>query len=368
MLYGAAPGQYEPFHTGSDCGDDMPAGAKRQTVRLRDVAEAAGVSVGTVSRVLNNNPTVTEEVRVKVETMMASLGYEANIVAQSLRGSTTKLIACAIRDFDIPAFSQYIKEAERVFRERGYTFILSSTTNNPQIEVALLKTFARRKIDGIMMTVSDEANAAVNEALVAAPFPVLLIDRDHLPTLDRVVVDHSEGIRTATRHLIDLGHRDIALLVGDTRAFPSYRRAEGFREAFQQAGINPSRGAIREQVIEPEDAFRHTMELFGSDRAPTAIIAGSLGTLPGCLRSLKAVGREVGRDVSVVAGNDSDLAELYSPPITALRSDLAELARHASAMLLDRIAGRSVEGGRRVSLPSTLVVRQSTRAPATGAA
>lgn len=339
----------------------MRQGDKRQTVRLRDVAQTAGVSVGTVSRVLNNNPTVSEEVRRKVQSVMGALGYEANIVAQSLRGSTTKLIACAIRDFDIPQFSQYIKEAERVFRERGYTFILSATTNKPEVEVSLLKAFERRKVDGVMMTISDEGNVSVNEALMRAPFPVLLIDRDHIKTLDRVTVDNFDGARTATSHLLDLGHRHIALLVGDTRAFPSYSRVAGFREAYKIHGVDPAQGLIRERVIEQEDAFRETMALFSLSKPPTAIFAASMGALPGCLKALRALRREVGKDVSVIAGNDSDLAELYTPPITALKSDLAELARHAAAMLFDRIAQEVTGAGRVVTLPTTLVVRQSCR-------
>ncbi|WP_234892398.1 LacI family DNA-binding transcriptional regulator [Agrobacterium vitis] len=349
----------EPVHHMGYPGGIMRKNEKRQTVRLRDVAQTAGVSVGTVSRVLNNNPTVSEEVRRKVEAVMKALGYEANIVAQSLRGSTTKLIACAIRDFDIPQFAQYIKEAEQVFRERGYTFILSATTNKPEVEVSLLKAFERRKVDGIMMTVSDEANASVNEALMRAPCPVLLIDRDHIKTLDRVTVDHLNGTRTAISHLIERGHRHIALLVGDTRAFPSYSRVAGFREAYQIHGVDPAMGTIRDRVIEQEDAFRETMALFSSSVPPTAIVAASMGALPGCLKALRALRREVGKEVSVVAGNDSDLAELYTPPITALKSDLAELARHASAMLLDRIEGKASGIGRVVTLPTTLVIRQS---------
>ncbi|MDB5512966.1 MAG: Transcriptional regulator, LacI family [Enterovirga sp.] len=337
---------------------------KRKQVKLRDVAEAAGVAVGTVSRVLNDNPTVNAEVRRKVQAAIDALGYELDIVAQSLRGGSTRMVACAIRDFDIPQFASYIKEAERIFRENGYTLLLSSTTNKPDVEVSLLRAFGRRRVDGIMMTVSDEAHKGVAQALEQAAAPVLLIDRDHVPALDRVMVDHYGGAKSALEYLLGLGHRRVGLLVGDTKAFPSRSRVQGFQDAHSSLSLTPDPGLVRMRVFDTEDAFRETMALMSLPEPPTALLVAAMDTLGGSLRALRALGQEVGRDVSLVAGSDSELAELYSPAVTAIRWDLSEMGRHAATMLLDRMRGQVPLAPRALKLPTTLIIRDSCRPPA----
>lgn len=337
----------------------MNAKDKPKPVKLRDVARAAGVSVGTVSRVLNANPTVTAAVRDHVQAAIDALGYEMDVVAQSLRGGSTKTVACAIRDFDIPQFALYIKEAERLFRENGYTLLLSSTTNRPEVELGLLRAFQKRRVDGIMMTVADEKHAGVAEALTSARVPVLLIDRDHIETLDRVTVDHHGGARAAAQHLLALGYRRIGMIVGDPKAFPSRSRIEGFCEAHAAAGLPIERGLMRERVLSQEDAFRETMALLSLPQRPDALFVAAMDMLGGALRALRALDIEVGRDIAVIAGSDSDLAELYAPAVTAITWDLAEMGRHAAAMLLDRMRGDAPMTARALKLPAKLVIRQS---------
>jgi LacI family transcriptional regulator len=332
-------------------------------VKLRDVAEAAGVAVGTVSRVLNHNPTVAEPVRRRVEEAIKSLGYELDPVAQSMRGSRSRLVACAIRDFDIPRFGIFIKEAEQILRVQGYTLILSSTTNRPAVEVELLRAFHSRKVDGVMMTISDEGNPEVLAALAAASMPVLLIDRDRIDLADRVVVDHRAGAEQAVQHLLELGHRRIAMLVGDTKAFPSRSRVQGFRNAYQAKGVVPVPRLLRDRVLTPEDAFRETMSLMGLPEPPSAIFVAAMDVLGGCIRALRTLRCEVGSDISLVAGVDSELAELYAPPVTAISWDLAEMGRHAATMLLERMAGQAIDGHRCLTLPTRLAIRQSCRPP-----
>lgn len=330
-------------------------------VKLRDVAKAAGVAVGTVSRVLNHNPTVAEPIRCRVQEAIRALGYAPDSVAQSMRGGRTRLVACAIRDFDIPRFGTFIKEAEQVLRTGGYTLILSSTTNNPAVEVELLRAFESRKVDGVMMTVSDEGHAGVLKAIARAPMPVLLIDREHIKTADRVVIDHGTGAALATDHLLGLGHRRIAMLVGDTKAFPSRSRLQGFGSAFRAAGLVPDPRLIRDRILAPEDAFRETMALMGLPEPPSAIFVAAMDMLGGCVRALRTLRCEVGRDVSLIAGVDSELAEFYAPPVTAIAWDLAEMGRHAATLLLERMTGEVTDGFRCLKLPAKLVIRDSCR-------
>jgi LacI family transcriptional regulator len=335
-----------------------------QTVKVRDVAREAGVAVGTVSRVLNDHPTVTRELRERVERAMADLGYEVDVTAQSMRAGRSRLVACAIRDFDIPRFALFIKEAEAVLREAGYTLLLASTTNRPDVEISLLRAFRRRRVDGVMMTLSDEEHRDVRQALSEAPMPVLLIDRDSVGALDRVTADHRQGARLATGHLLGLGHRRIAMLVGDTKAFPSRSRLEGFREAHLAAGIAPDSRLVRDNVLSSEDAYRATASLMGETNTPTALFVAAMDMLGGCLRALRTMGIAVGDRLSVVAGSDSDLAELHTPPITSIEWDLAAMGRYAAIMLLERMRGDEIERGRGLTVPTELIIRGSSRPPA----
>lgn len=340
----------------------MPIQMRRsQTVKVRDVAREAGVAVGTVSRVLNDHPTVTRELRVRVEKAMADLGYEVDVTAQSMRAGRSRLVACAIRDFDIPRFALFIKEAEAVLREAGYTLLLASTTNRPDVEVSLLRAFRRRRVDGVMMTLSDEEHRDVRMALSEAPMPVLLIDRDSIEALDRVTADHRHGARLATSHLLGLGHRRIAMLVGDIKAFPSRSRLEGFREAYSAAGIATDPRLLRDNVLSSEDAYRATASLMSLKDRPTALFVAAMDTLGGCLRALRTMGIAVGDGISVVAGSDSDLAELHTPSITAIEWDLAAMGRHAATMLLERMRGDEIERGRGLTVRTELIIRESSR-------
>lgn len=332
-----------------------------KTVKVRDVAREAGVAVGTVSRVLNDHPTVTRELRARVEKAMADLGYEVDVTAQSMRAGRSRLVACAIRDFDIPRFALFIKEAEAVLREAGYTLLLASTTNRPDVEISLLRAFRRRRVDGVMMTLSDEGHRDVRQALSEAPMPVLLIDRDSIEALDRVTADHRRGARLATDHLLSLGHRRIAMLVGDTKAFPSRSRLEGFREACSAAGIAPDAQLLRDNVLSSEDAYRGTASLMSLADPPTAVFVAAMDMLGGCLRALRTMNMAVGSRISVVAGSDSELAELHAPPITAIEWDLAAMGRHAATMLLERMRGDVIERGRGLTVPTELIIRGSSQ-------
>ncbi|GLK56623.1 transcriptional regulator [Methylopila capsulata] len=330
---------------------------------IRDVARSAEVAVGTVSRVLNDHPSVTRDVRERVQRAITSLGYERNAVAQSMRSARTHMIACAIRDFDIPGYVSYVKEAERIFRAADYTFLLASTANDKAVELSLLRKFAQRRVDGVMMTISDESDPELIAAVEQAKMPLVLIDREMIQSVDRVAADHRSGARQATDYLLSLGHRRIALFVGDPHAHPSRSRIEGYGDAFRAAGLEPDPAMIRDHSLSNEFTFRETSALMQRPDPPTAIFVAGIDMLAGAMRALKAAGLAIGRDVSVVSGGDSDLAELSTPAITALQWDRAQMGRHAAQMLLDRVTGRTTEPPRCVRVPVSLVVRESCRPP-----
>ncbi|MDQ0470892.1 LacI family DNA-binding transcriptional regulator [Labrys wisconsinensis] len=336
------------------------AGIRKATIR--DVAARAGVALGTVSRVLNEHPSVTPQARRSVQDAIAALGYQRDAVAGSLRNARTRMVACAIRDFDIPAFASYVKAAEEVFRRAGYTLLLASTSNEKDVELALLRGFAQRRVEGVMMTMSDEADAELAAAIAGAPMPIVLIDRELLQNVDRVMADHQAGAGLAVGHLISLGHARIGMIVGDPAAYPSRSRIAGYRHAHARRGIAVDEALIRDHALSNEIAFRETCALLAAADRPTALFVAAVDMLPGTLRAIRSSGLEVGRDIAIVAGSDSDLAELGVPPVSALSWDRAEMGRHAAEMLLERIRDPQPRAPRCVRLPVSLIVRGASAA------
>lgn len=333
---------------------------------IRDVADAAEVSVGTVSRVLNEHPSVSTNIRERVMRAVNGLGYERDPIAQSLRSGRSRMIACAIGGYNISSYAPYIRAAEQVCREANYTFVLAITNNSQKIELSLLQNLAQRKIDGAMLTLSNEMDPALVAAVKSSPLHYVLIDRERIQSMDRVFVDHRSGALQALNHLISLGHSRIAMLVGDPNAHPSRSRLEAYREAFELARLPFDSGLVRSYVVTAEAAAEETTRLMSMDRRPSAIFVAGMDLLPGALRALKHGAWTVGRDVSIVSGNDSDLAELMHPPITAVRWDFAEMGRQAATMLIERIEGAVPVDPRSARMPSTLIVRESScpfRAP-----
>lgn len=330
---------------------------------IRDVARSAGVAVGTVSRVLNGHPSVSPEVRERVVEAIRSLGYEPDAVAQSMRLRTTRTVACAIRDISIAGFGSFVKAAEEVLRQAGYTLLLTNTDEQPAREIELLRTFAKRRVDGVIMTISDEGDEDLSRTLREMRVPVVLMDRDVALELDVVAIDHRGGARAATAHLLDLGHRRIALVTGLATMRPGHERLAGFQEAYRRAGLTPDGDLVRCGGFSAEFGFEQLSALLRSEAPPSAVIAGGMTMLPGALHAIAAHGLRIPGDISVVAGADTDLAALSVPPVTAVRWSNADWGRHAVRLLLDRVEGHYDADPRRVTLATELVRRASCAAP-----
>jgi LacI family transcriptional regulator len=332
-----------------------------RNLTIRDVAQAAGVSIGTVSRVLNGHKSVREEVRRQVKQVMDELGYEADAAARNMRRLRTQTVAIALRDFSIPATAISLQAAESVFRAAGYTVLLANTNDDKNVELALLREFTQRRVDGIVMTISDESDPELLSALNSVRVPIVLNGRNQIESVDRVLSDLQGGTVQATEYLLSLGHRRIALLTGRPRAYPARGRIEGFREAFRRAGLELPEDLIRARSFSSEFAFTETSYLMSLAARPTAIIAGGMAMLPGVLQSLRLSRLAIGADVAVIAGCDSDLAELAAPAITAISWDFAAAGRYCAEMLLQRIQGEAPEAPRCLTLPAMLILRDSCR-------
>lgn len=330
---------------------------------IREVAVAAKVAIGTVSRVLNGHKSVSDDVRKRVLKAIKKLKYEPDRVAQSLRLGVTRTVAFATRDISIPGYGAVVNAAEEVLRAHGYTLLLAMHDERKEQELHLLRIFQQRRVDAVIMTTSNEGDAEISRQIKNAGMPVVLLDRENPPQLDAVTLDHRRGIRAATEYLHGLGHTRIALLTGKPSTRPAAERIAGFKEASDRLGKLASHGIIRTGGFDAEFGFREASSLLSAPVRPTAIIAGGMAMLSGVLQAVRARGLSIPHDVSVIAGADSDLAALATPSVTAVRWSGTDEGRMAVQLLLNRLGNRSAPV-QRVMLSTELIPRESCACPA----
>jgi LacI family transcriptional regulator len=330
---------------------------------IKHVARKAGVSLGTASRVLNGHASVSGEMRARVERAILDLGYHPDAVAQSMRRGATRTIGIVIRDITVPVLAGFVKSAQDVLQDAGYTLIVAGSEDRPERELDVLSVLSRRRIDGLIMSTASERDPALLEAREALRIPVVLLDRETPAEFDAVLIGHREGMRRAVDHLLDLGHRRVALLTGAETVRPAAERVLGYQDAFKARGLELDPEFLRTRSFTADFGYLETSSLLGQAHPPTAIIAGGIAMMAGTLRAIRALGLEVPRDVSLVAGCDSDLAELATPPVTAVRWSYAEIGKAAAQLVLDRLEHDPERPTRRVRFATDFVIRQSCAPP-----
>ena len=330
---------------------------------IRDVAKAADVSLGTVSRVLNQNQTVSVEIRQRVERAIRSLGYTPNAVAQSMRSQHTRTVGCIIRDIKMPAFAAFVRAAHDVLFDAGYVLLLTNSEGQRHRERELVSLLSSRQADALIIAHHSERDDQLHEMLRSSNIPVILVDREYPAWADAVMVDHRNGVRRATEQLLQLGHRRISLITGSTNLFPARERIAGFEAAHHAYGVKVASDLLRTESFLADYAFQQTSILVSGRSPPTAIVAGGIDVLPGILRALRTRGLRVPHDISIVASSDSDLAQLSEPPITVESWDYAEVGRIAAQLVLERINRVGAGEPRRVLVPADLVQRASCAPP-----
>ncbi|MGE0151603.1 MAG: LacI family DNA-binding transcriptional regulator [Reyranellaceae bacterium] len=336
---------------------------KAKAPTIRDVAKLAGVSVGTVSRVMNGEPSVNDKISKTVLEQIRKLGYVPNPIAQGMRNHSTRMIGCIIRDISVPAMAALVKTAQQVLQHNNYLLLVLNHENDRENELHIARVLESRLVDGLIWMVSSETDPRFQKFLADLSMPAVLVDRTTIGKADSVMVDHYNGVTKATDYLLTMGHRRIALISTPTDVYSGREKLRAFSSAYHALGLKVSENLVRTQSALPEYGYRETLKILSEDRPPTAIISGAMGMLPGVLRALRARSVRVPNDISLISICDSDLGELSSPPITTVRWDLSELGRIAAELLLDRIQGRITGNPKNILLPTEFLVRQSCTPP-----
>lgn len=337
--------------------------ALRRKPNINDVAQVAGVSYGTVSRVLNNAPDVNAATRERVLQIIKDLGYRRNRTARAL--VTSRSTAIGILTDGSPRFGPVgtLMALENVARQKGYatTVVTVEEPYEESIQKAL-DTLDDIGVDGIIVIAPlVSMAAAVWNASVRVPVEMIAAGASTMPNVFTYSENQELGARMATQHLIDLGHTDIAHLAGSMDWFDGGVRKRGWEAALWDAGLEP--GLCLEGDWSPKWAYETGLRLVKEDKVPQAIFAASDHTALGLIRAFAENGVRIPDDVSIVGFDDIEGSDYFLPPLTTVRQDFTALAMASTEVLLGAIEGREVD---RTPNPPTLIVRKSSASPALG--
>jgi LacI family transcriptional regulator, galactose operon repressor len=341
------------------------ADIRRRPATMREVAKLADVAISSVSRVLSDHPDVSPDMRARVMAAVHQLEYEPDFLAQSLRRGATLSVGWVIGDISNPLIAAITSGAESVLRAAGYSMLLMNSENKPELDAAHIRFFQVRHVDGMIVSLASERHQPTLDALAGLEVPIVVVDREVPAALRASVVrnDHRLGFRAAVDHLLDLGHRRIALIAGTLDMWPVRERIGGARDAVRARGI-PDETVILPGSLTPEHGEAATEEILQLEPRPTAIIAGGNQLLAGAVRSLARHNVRIPDDISFVTCDEVDLSELYSPPIASIGRDTVAVGRVAAELLVKRLHGSGAP--ETIVLPTTFTPRASTAPPPAG--
>ncbi len=329
---------------------------------IRDVAKRAGVGVGTVSRVLNDRPSVREVTRQKVISAIEALDYTPSPIARRLSLRKTLTIAVIVPFFTRPSFVERLRGVEFALADSEYDLVLFNVETTAKRDAYFRDVPRRERVDGLLIISLSPHDGDVDRFLKSR-VPTVLIDAQH-PTLSRAVIDDVAGGRLATRHLIDLGHREIAY-VSDHLQNPfnfvsSRDRYEGYRQALAEAGLPFRPEYHRQGEHGRQEAREMARELLALPNPPTAIFAASDTQAIGVLEATRGAGLRVPDDLSVIGYDDIEIAEYLH--LTTIRQPLFASGVEGVELLLEFIV-TTPSTPRQVLLPTELITRRTTAPP-----
>lgn len=333
---------------------------------IQDVADLAGVSIATVSRVLNGRPDVSAGTRRNVLRVVREHGFSKNRAAGALSGGRTSLIGVAVPEVESTYFAGILSGAAEALYERDMRVVLCPTHHEHAREVVLLDRLMHGTTDGALLVLPYESEDEL-ETLLHHGYPFVVVE-PRTPLGDDiacVTATHYAGAVLATKHLLELGHRRIGAIKGPDDQLASQERLNGFRSTLANAGIALDPALEIGSNFKFESGEAAAAKLLDLPSPPTAIFAFNDEVAIGAMIAARARGLRVPEDISIIGFDDALPAQLVTPPLTTVRQPLAELGRTAVSLLRRLINKQRVEV-LRVELHTKLILRESTAAPRYG--
>jgi len=330
-------------------------------VTMSDVARQAGVSLMTVSRVINNKGDVSSETRQRILEIIASLGYRPSAIARSLATKETCTIGLVVPDVTNPFFADITRGVEHLAYSEGYHVFLCNTEEDPLRELTVIQSLEEKCVDGLILCSSRLEEERLVDVLANLPAVVLINRRLHQTgedIFDSVILDDERGGWLATHHLIQSGHQRIGFLAGPLASYSGAGRRKGYLAAMEEAGISHATGWMSNCQPSVEGGYKATRSLLAIYPQLTALFCFNDLVAMGALQACDELKRRVPQDLAIVGHDDIPLAALVSPALTTCRVPRFELGTMAVNALLERF--QDCPGGCQQSiLQPELVIRES---------
>ena len=334
-------------------------------VTMEEVARRAGVSKTTVSRIINGIPNSASPSTIqRVTKVIEQLGYVPNTLAASLKSFETKTVGIIVGDIENPFFGVVIKGIANTLRDAGYYVILADSGYSFKNERELALVFIERQIDAIILAPSGPSPSKSLEKAHERGIPIVLIDNNYADfDVDFVGVDNFNASYQASRYLIELGHKDLAIITGLQQRFSSSERSNGFLSALEDCHIQLNPLYFKESDYSVEGGYNRTKELIQLDKPPTAIFISNNFMTVGALRAFHEAGVQIPDDISIIGFDDMYWYTITNPPLTAIDQPAYDLGKVAAERVLLRLRGNQEIPPERIELATQLKIRGSTTSP-----
>lgn len=327
-------------------------------VTIRDLAEAAGVSVTTVSQILNGKgERFSIETRQRVHQLQEDLGYVPDFNARNLIMKSAQTIGVLVPNLGNPFFSMFIRGVQQTSRERHFIPLIFGANHDEQLESYYLQELIKRAVDGLIIASASITGEAIDNILKKNGIPYLLIDQNGGPSVDRIRVDDEQGGQLAARHLLALGHQRIVVVMPEHPTQNLRIRLAGFKAQLVDQQIPLADSAVITSPMTKLGGYQATAAVLAQH--PTAVFAINDETALGLMRGLHEQGVRVPDDISVLGYDDIDLDEYVVPKLTTIHQPVVTMGQQATELLINRVQNQR-QPAQMVDLPVTLKQREST--------
>ena len=319
----------------------MPMNRHKGAPRLKDLAELAGVSIKTVSRVINRHPDVSEGLRKKILQLAKETGYTPHLGARGLRLNKTFTIGFVFPQITNEFFLEVALSLDNIARENGYSVIMSSTKETADSEGEAIKVLVSKRVDGIVIVSVGTTGALLKSVIERHHIPIVLVgNRVEGLHADAVLQDNMRGARLLTSHLIQHGYKKIAYVTGPRTNSSSQERFEGFKQALHESGLEFDARLLKQTDWTYTGGYTATMELLRKENSkPTAIFYANANTAIGALKAMRQLQLKVPDDVAVVSFENISIMDTVEPPLTTLNKVGHGLGQLSFKLLHKRMLG-----------------------------
>jgi DNA-binding LacI/PurR family transcriptional regulator len=339
--------------------------ASQKQSTMKDVAILAGVSIQTVSAIINDKPGISPETSTRVKEAIQQLDYRPNSGARSLRTRQTHTLALILTDINNPSLATIASAAEDIAHSFGYNLVLYNTHDDLEREANYVRTVSQRWMDGVILVATGDQMTSL-DSLEQAGIPTVVIDRIPMGySGPSVTLDNFMAGQIAADYLVKLGHRRITQIVGPLNLLLARERSAGFKDGLKRAGLVSTGLVSSEGDWTCQSGYQAMQQILGGPEIPTALFVANDRMAIGAIKAIMEKGMHVPEDISVIGVDDIEVSSFQSPPLTTIRQSFKEMASKCVCLLIEILAGKEPAQLQIVMEPQ-LIERKSTTIPRKG--